>query len=149
MQIWERAIAEDIKNQYQDEFEYLLWHITATANRARSAYGLMRGYGIEHTQFGDGISQDVAHFSRWLETYLRHLGRTNLIDFESLPDALCQRAREIRDLRLEKLVFAGFIVWTAQHQNLLDSLFEFAEVERLDHKKAVHPDGLIRSNWKR
>ena len=139
MQIWERAIAEDIKNEYRDEFEYLLWHITATANRARSAYGLMRGYGIEHTQFGDGISQDVAHFLRWLETYLRHLDRTNLIDFESLPDALCRRAREIGDLRLEKLVFSGFIVWTVQHQKLLDSLSEIAEVERLEHKKGGTP----------
>ncbi len=139
MQIWEREIADDIRKEYRDEFEYLLWHITATATRARNAYGLMRGYRIERSQFGDTISPDVAHFLRWLEKYLQHIERRNLIDVESLPDILCQQARDIRDLKPGKLVFAGFVVWTAQHQNLSDSLSGFGEVERLDYEKGVAP----------
>ncbi len=139
MQIWEREIADDIRKEYRHEYEYLLWHITATATRARNAYGLMRGYRIEQSQFGDAVSQDVAHFLRWLKKYLQHVERRNLIDFESLPDILCQQARQVRDLKPGKLVFAGFVVWTAQHQSLFDSLSEFGEVERLNYEKGGTP----------
>lgn len=139
IQIWEREIAADIKKEYQDEFQYLLWHITATANWTRSAYELMRGYGIEQTQFGDSLSTDVAHFLRWLEKYLQHIKRRNLIDLESLPDILRQRACEIFNLKPEKLVFAGFVDWTPQQQNLFDALVEFGEVERLEFDRGVTP----------
>ncbi len=139
IQIWEREIATDIKTEYQDEFQYLLWHITATANRARSAYELMRGYRIEQDQFGDSISQDVAHFLRWLEQYLHHLKRRNLIDLESLSDIMCQRAQEICDLKTEKMVFTGFVDWTPQQQNLLNQLAKYGTVERLEYERGVTP----------
>ncbi|MDE0309773.1 MAG: exodeoxyribonuclease V subunit gamma [Acidiferrobacterales bacterium] len=139
LQVWEKEIADDIRQEYHDEFEYLLWHITATATRARRAYGLMQEYGIEHTQFGDSISLDATQFLRWLEKYRQHLKQGNLIDTESLPDVLCPLARDIRVLNPGKLVVAGFVEWTPQHQRLLDSLSEFGEVERLHYESGIKP----------
>ena len=139
MQIWEKAIAEDVQGEYREEFKYLLWHITATATRARSAYGLMRGYGIDQTEFGDHVSQDVRHFLRWMRSYRNRLEDSNWVDLESVPDLLCQRARIILDLSKGAIVFAGFDRWTAQHENLLESLSAHGVAERLTFETGAPP----------
>ena len=139
MQIWERAIAEDIQEEYSEEFEYLLWHITATAVRAKSAFGLMCSYKIDQAEFGDHLSQDVQHFLRWMRNYLNRLKSSDWVDLESVPDMLCRQACDILDLSNGRIVFAGFDRWTVQHQNLLESLSEHGEVERLDYETASKP----------
>ncbi len=149
MQVWERAIAQDVQEEYSEQFEYLLWHITATAGRARSAYGLMQGYQIDPADFAGPLSRDVEHFLRWLTSYQQRLESQNWIDLESLPTMLSGCAKAIFDMNPAGIVFAEFDQWTPQQQQLLKVLGEFGEAERLTQTTTGSPDQHLQLEFER
>ena len=148
-QIWENAIFNDIEEEYRSHYEYLLWHVTATATRAKSAYGLMCSYGIEASDFGDHISEDAKHFLRWLKNYQQNLGDLDCVDTEALPDVLREFAPEICDLYQANIVFAGFDHWTLQHQNLLDSLADHSGSKILECEFGTRPQKVEQIKFER
>ena len=139
-QVWERTIAKDVSSQYSDQFEYLLWNITATANRAKTAYGLMCSYIIHPSEFDDQISQDAEHFLSWLESYQLGLCKGDWIDLETLPDRFIDEADAIFESKEARIVFAGFDTWTPQIQLLAKVLIHKDwEVEFLNHATGRDP----------
>ncbi len=135
-QIWEHVIAENIRHQYQKGYEYLLWHITATANQAKSAYGLLCSYGIGPTEHLDEVSADVASFQVWLAAYERELTTRRCIDRECLADHVGSTVAEIFSIEHpQKIVFAGVDTWTPQLNRLVEALSTvIGSVNLLDHR---------------
>ena len=139
-QIWERTIANDVSRQYSDQFEYLLWNITATANRAKVAYGLMCSYLIQPSDFDNQISQDAEHFLSWLESYQLELRKRDWIDLEALPDRFIDEADAIFESEGARIVFAGFDTWTPQTQLLVKVLIQKGcDIEILNHATGRDP----------
>ena len=133
-QTWEQVIGENIRKQYQTGYEYLLWHITATANNVKFAYQLMCSYDIQPAQFGDAVSNDVEQFLIWLESYQKNLKQRKAIDQECLPDRICDVAKEIFAAKSSTIVFAGFDSWTPQRERLLEALRQVASVVLVEHE---------------
>jgi len=121
-EIWERVIAQHVRSEYQTGYEYLLWHITATANSVREAYRLLRRYEMDLTQFPAIVSDDVRHFQVWLKAYQQSLAQQNCIDLECLIDHIGKHSVEIFRASEDCLVFAGFDVWPPQLERLIQSL---------------------------
>ncbi|MXW47248.1 MAG: hypothetical protein F4Z97_01125, partial [Gammaproteobacteria bacterium] len=94
-QIWERVISENVRSQYSEGYEYLLWHITATANQVQDAYGQICSYGIDPDGYTDHISIDVAHFRDWLQAYRHKLVKHSAIDHECLADHVGTAAEKL------------------------------------------------------
>ena len=139
-QVWERTIAKDVSSQYSEQFEYLLWNITATANRAKTAYGLMCSYIIQPSDFDDQISQDAEHFLSWLKRYQLELRKRDWIDLEALPDRFIDEADAIFESEGARIVFAGFDTWTPQTQLLAKVLIQKGcDIEILNHATGRHP----------
>ena len=139
-QVWERTIAKDVSSQYSDQFEYLLWNITATANRAKTAYGLMCSYIIQPSDFDDQISQDAEHFLSWLESYKHELLKRDWIDLEALPDRFIDEADAIFESEGARIVFAGFDTWAPQTQFLAKVLIQKGcDIEILNHATGRDP----------
>ncbi len=120
--IWESVIRTDVAKR--DEYEFLLWHITATANQAQSSYALMRAYQIEISHFNAPLSVDAAHFCDWLSQYQQALAQHNWTDRESLPLLICEYAEHICALQTGAVVFAGFDTWPPQSEQLTQSLID-------------------------
>ncbi len=121
-QIWERVISENVRSQYSEGYEYLLWHITATANQVKDAYGQICSYDIDPYCYTDHISVDVAHFRDWLKTYRLALSKRSAIDYECLPDHVGNAAEKIFGTKPPDVVFAGIDTWTPQRERLIESL---------------------------
>ncbi len=121
-QIWERVISENVRSQYSEGYEYLLWHITATANQVKNAYGLICSYGIDPYCYTDHISIDVAHFRGWLQAYRHALLKRSAIDHECLADHVGNAAENIFGAKRPSMVFAGIDTWTPQLEQLIESL---------------------------
>lgn len=121
-QIWERVITENVRSQYSEGFEYLLWHITATAKQVKNAYGQICSYGIDPNCYTDHISIDVAHFRDWLQAYRRALVKRNAVDHECLADHVGNAAEKIFGAKRPAVVFAGIDTWTPQLERLVESL---------------------------
>lgn len=142
-QVWENVIAENVRNRYKEGYEYLLWHITATASQVMAAYGLMRSYGIETGEFPEIVSEDVRNFRIWLEDYQLTLANRNWLDSESLPDEIRKNIEAFVRADQPAVVFAGFDCWTPQRSDLTDSLRgRIGSVEVLEHKielDSAHP----------
>ena len=139
-QVWERTIAKDVSSQYSDQFEYLLWNITATANRAKTAYGLMCSYIIQPSDFDDQISQDAEHFLSWFKSYQLELRKRDWIDLEALPDRFIGEADAIFESEGARIVFAGFDTWTPQTQLLVNVLIQKGcDIEILNHATGRGP----------
>ena len=121
-QIWERVISEYVRSQYREGYEYLLWHITATANQVKNAYGQICSYGIDPFCYTDHISIDVAHFRDWLKAYRYALVKRRAIDQECLADHVGNAAEIIFGAKRRSVVFAGVDTWTPQLERLIESL---------------------------
>ena len=134
-QIWENVIAEDVRNRYKEGYEYLLWHITATANQVKDAYGLMRSYKISVDEFSDQLSDDAKNFRIWLKNYQLTLSNRNCVDPESLADEIRKNIEFIVQPGQPAVVFAGFDCWTPQCSDLIDSLQQrIGSIEILEHR---------------
>ena len=121
-QIWERVISESVRSQYSEGYEYLLWHITATANQVKNAYGQICSYGIDPDYYTDQISIDVAHFRDWLQAYRNTLVKRSAVDHECLADHVGNAAEKIFGTKRPSVVFAGIDTWTPQLERLIESL---------------------------
>ncbi len=138
-QIWERVISKSVRDEYSTGYEYLLWHITSTANQVRNAYELMRSYDIQPADFAGGASADAEHFQIWLDAYQKALTERNCIDRESLADHICKVAEKIFSSARPAVVFAGIDIWTPQLQRLIESINQAAgSVEILEHGTDRH-----------
>ncbi len=124
-QIWERVIAGVIKQDYSEGYEYLLWHITATSNRVREAYNLLKAYKIDTSDFSDLLSEDSTHFLRWYREYQKVLSKNGWIDGEMLPDQIQACASEEFLTAGTSLMFAGFEDLTPQQRDLIDYLIKY------------------------
>ncbi len=139
-EIWENVIAEHVRKEYQTGYEYLLWHITATANQVKDAYGLLCSYDMKLERYPDEVSADVTHFRIWLKAYLRTLGARNCIDYERLADQISKVAGEIFGNNQPKVVFAGIDTWTPQLERLIDSIRQSGgSIEILDYNTGNQP----------
>ncbi len=137
-EVWESVIGKHVRANYQKDYEYLLWHITATANQVKGAYGLICSYDIAPANFPASVSADVEHFRTWLAAYQRELATRRCIDQECLPDHIGEVADTIFQTVQPRLVFAGFDTWTPQHKRLLESLEKAAaSVEIIEHDTKV------------
>ena len=121
-QIWERVISENVRSQYSEGYEYLLWHITATANQVKNAYGQICSYGIDPDAYTDHISIDVAHFRDWLQAYRHTLVKHSAIDHECLADHVGNAVENLFGTERPSIVFAGIDTWTPQLERLIESL---------------------------
>ncbi len=121
-QIWERVISEKVRSQYCEGYEYLLWHITTTANQVKNAYGQICSYGIDPDSYTDHISIDVAHFRDWLQSYQHTLEKRGAIDHECLADHVGNAADKLLGTERPSIVFAGIDTWTPQLERLIESL---------------------------
>ena len=121
-QIWERVISDNVRSQYSEGYEYLLWHITATANQVKNAYGQICSYGIDPDCYSDHISIDVAHFRDWLHAYRQTLVKRRAIDHECLADHVGNAAEKLFGTERPSIVFAGIDTWTPQLERLIESL---------------------------
>ena len=121
-QIWERVISENVRSQYSEGYEYLLWHITATANQVKNAYGLICSYDIDPECYTDHISIDVAHFRNWLKAYRHALVKRSAIDHECLAGHVGNAVEKIFSAKRPSVVFAGIDTWTPQLEWLIESL---------------------------
>ena len=119
-QLWENVIRSDVgKNS---DYEFLLWHITATANQAQTAYGLMRVYEIETSDFPNDVSEDIRHFMQWLKQYLAAVKKRKWIDLQTLPSLVCENAGYISAEQAAPVIFAGFDSWPPQNRRTVESL---------------------------
>ena len=140
-EVWETVIAKSVRSEYQTGYEYLLWHITATANHVKEAYGLICSYDIAIANFPDPVSADVEHFRIWLAAYQQALVARRCIDHECLPDHVGARAEAIFRINQPRLVFAGFDTWTPQRKRLIKSLEQAAvSVEIIEHHSNDSPN---------
>ena len=120
MQLWEQTIRDAVREQ--SDVEYILWHITATASRARSAYQLMCLYRIDAGDFDHRASPDALEFLRWLDRYQKKLHAGKWLDYEQLPDRIRQSADEFAAMSDSALFIAEFDTWPPQYQEMLDAL---------------------------
>ncbi len=149
-QIWERTIAENIRNRFKSGYEYLLWHITATANQVKAAYGLMCSYDIDAGELAGELSADVTNFRIWLNAYVNELERRNCIDHERLADHVGDVIRELMSADgAPAVVFAGIDTWTPQLNRLVDSLKRAIDgVEVLEHRTAADVESAQRFEFR-
>lgn len=118
--VWESVIDKFVREAYHKDFEYLLWHITATANRAKEAYSLVCGYRIDITDDKFGLGDDTSNFLVWLREYKKLLKRRRCIDFDVLPDRIMENVEKIAIDDGLKFVIAGFDEITPQQTELIE-----------------------------
>ena len=140
--LWEQVIARSIRSNKQDEFEYLLWHVTSTANQAKSAYQLISKYRIDDSEFDRELSEDSRIFLSWLQDYRSQLKRKGCIDLESLPEEIVCQLSNDQNQDVRKILFAGFDEWPPQNEQFLDSLKQLGWDARIsiDNGKETVPD---------
>ena len=139
-EVWESVIARHVRQTYQSGYEYLLWHITATANHVNAAYALSCSYGVDIDAISNPVSADVAHFKVWLKAYQQVLTRRNCIDHERLPDHIGAIAAEVFRTEQVNVIFAGFETRTPQLNHLIASLESTrGTVELLEHRTKRDP----------
>ena len=120
--LWERLISESIREEHQDDFAYLLWHVNSTASATKNAYRQMCSYKISTSDFGDEVSEDVRMFVQWLGKYRSFLQDNNMLDIESAPREIVARIQQAADLINSKAAIAGIEDWTPQHQWVIDEM---------------------------
>ena len=120
--LWEQVIARSIRSNRQDEFEYLLWHVTSTANQAKAAYQLISKYCIDDSEFDRELSEDSRMFLDWLKDYRAQLRRNGYIDSEFLPEEIVRHLSKEHKRETGKVIFAGFDEWPPQNEYLIGSL---------------------------
>ncbi len=134
MQLWEQTIREVVKDT--SDFEYLLWHITASANNAKSAYRLMCLYRIDDNEFDDRSGPDAVEFLRWLDRYRQKLQAGKWLDYEKLPEKIRQNAADVAALSPHPIFIAGFDSWPPQYQQMISALTDHgAKVEVRQHDR--------------
>ena len=140
-QVWEDTISKNIREEYKEDFEYLLWHITATASSAKLAYGLTKSYGIKASDFDEPMSEDAQHFLGWLESYRSVLKKRHWIDQESLADEFIENVELIQQCTDCVIAFVGFDKWHPQQQRLYDALSaNGVHTTVLDHLMVREPE---------
>ena len=133
-QLWENLIGHDVRQNYEDDFEYLLWNISSTASKAKSAYRILCDYQISKDEFKDWMSEDARHFLGWLNRYESILKENRWLDSESLPQKMTLMPDAVDSMGDLKMAFVGFSDWTPQHQSFLEYLEKNGAVaQRLEH----------------
>ena len=133
-QLWENVIGRDVRQNYEEEFEYLLWNISSTASKAKSAYQILCNYQISKDEFKDWMSEDARHFVGWLNRYEAILKENHWLDSESLPQKMTLMPDSANLTAGLKIALVGFSEWSPQQQSFLEWLEENgAAVQRLEH----------------
>ncbi len=146
--LWERLISESIREEHQDDFAYLLWHVNSTASAAKNAYRQMCSYKISTSDFGDEVSEDVSMFVQWLDKYRSFLQDSNMLDIESAPSEIIARIQQVADLINLKVAIAEIEDWTPQHQWIVDEMRNAGvDVQIIESYISKMPDDVVRVDF--